>query len=104
MIESIEIKPFYNLLEHVLSVPELYSIESVKSLGQFINGFRVATAAYKIEDSDLKNFELFTKFVKQRYDIVGGYDWVRIINFYSSSSANSLKVFEKLLVEFKLSN
>lgn len=98
-IEVIEIKPFYKLMDYVLTRPLMFGIENVKELQVFIEGYKVAMFD---NDDDLSEFSDFNDFIQDKYEIEGTYGWAKLVGLHSASNQHSLEVFKNVLEEFKL--
>lgn len=101
MIQKMKTKPFYNLLEAILTRPHMFGIEGVDDLGNFIQGYQVATLTHGIKDKDFDDFGGFTEFVAKKFEITSTHNWANIISFYSSDRRHSLEVFQSELERFK---
>ena len=93
----------YHLLDSIKHNPALFLNEqSVTGLSSFLLGWQTAKNVYKIPlDEDESDFDHFQEWVAQRYNIQTSQPWPRIISFFSMDDKESLKLFFRLLEEYR---
>jgi len=86
-----------DLIEKIRGRPALMlSRPSARTLYAFLNGF-----AYARKNKDDREFLAgFGNYVHERYEITSTQSWAQIIEFYSTSEADEMARFWKLLDEF----
>jgi hypothetical protein len=95
----------YGVLDAIKAKPEMFEVDSVDVVFYIIFGYRKALSENKISDSNLEHFnEGFLNFVRKSFpDCPAHASWKSLILLYSTSRAESLRIFFALLDRYRLS-
>lgn len=92
------VKSVMDMIEIIRECPFILGRPTVQNLYMFLSGFAYAS---KETADDHHVLSEFGSFVRLRFDVSSSQSWGRIIEFYSVSETEEMKLFWKLWDEFR---
>ncbi|MBL1279320.1 MAG: hypothetical protein COA33_003570 [Fluviicola sp.] len=104
MIKTTTITPFYNLLDELISRPEMFlGSRNLNLIRTFINGYKIALTTYNHKDFDLEHFNSFDMYVQNNLNNRTTIGWPELIESQCDSEDEAFNLFICLLSKYRAS-